>query len=189
MSGRRRGILPFALFCACGFAATQWEMPALPGQTLFVAFPTRSLSSMASRSLLSSSRLPPSTRSSSRISMLGVTREVISEGDGKTFPNPGDTVTMHYKGNLAGFPWSQFDSSYERNEPFVTKIGAGQVIKGWDEAVPKMSLGEKAVLTITSDYAYGERGFADSIPPNSDLKFEVELLKIEGPPPFLGLFR
>merc|ERR1719443_2222429 len=120
--------------------------------------------------------------------MLGVQKQVISEGDGKTFPKPGDTVTMHYKGNLSGFPWSQFDSSYERDEPFETEIGVGKVIKGWDEAVPTMSLGEKAVLKMTSDYAYGERGFSDSIPPGADLTFEVELLNIQGGGFFGGLF-
>ncbi|KAF5337612.1 hypothetical protein D9758_014925 [Tetrapyrgos nigripes] len=56
-------------------------------------------------------------------------------------------------------------------EPFVTEIGVGKVIKGWDE-------GQKAVLTATQDYAYGARGFPPTIPPNSTLKFEVELLKI-----------
>lgn len=66
----------------------------------------------------------------------------------------------------------------DRGQPFVTTIGTGSVIRGWDEGVPQMSLGEKAKLTITSDYAYGARGFPGLIPPNSTLIFEVELLKI-----------
>lgn len=74
---------------------------------------------------------------------------------------------------------SKFDSSRDRGTPFQTKIGVGQVIKGWDEGVPQLSLGEKAVLTATPDYAYGARGFPPVIPPNSTLKFEVELIKIE----------
>ena len=58
------------------------------------------------------------------------------------------------------------------------KIGLGMVIKGWDEGVTQMSLGEKSVLTITSDFGYGERGAGGVIPPNADLRFEVELLAI-----------
>jgi FKBP-type peptidyl-prolyl cis-trans isomerase len=73
----------------------------------------------------------------------------------------------------------KFDSSRDRDIPFSFKIGTGQVIKGWDEGVMTMSLGEKAVLHITSDYAYGSEGAGNGvIPPNADLDFEVELLQI-----------
>ncbi|KAL2850810.1 peptidyl-prolyl cis-trans isomerase [Aspergillus pseudodeflectus] len=108
---------------------------------------------------------------------MGVTVETISAGDGATFPQKGDVVTIHYVGTLES-DGSKFDSSRDRNDPFVTKIGVGKVIKGWDEGVPQLSLGQKAVLTCTPDYAYGARGFPPVIPPNSTLKFEVELLKI-----------
>ncbi|KAK0443189.1 peptidyl-prolyl cis-trans isomerase [Armillaria borealis] len=67
---------------------------------------------------------------------------------------------------------------YCRGHPFVTEIGVGKVIKGWDEAVPQLSLGQKARLVASADYAYGSRGFPPVIPPNSTLTFEVELLKI-----------
>ncbi|KAJ3058948.1 FK506-binding protein 1 [Rhizoclosmatium hyalinum] len=107
---------------------------------------------------------------------MGVTKEVLKAGDGKNFPKKGDTVTMHYTGTLNN--GSKFDSSVDRGQPFVTAIGVGRVIKGWDEGVPQMSLGEKAILRISYDYAYGERGFPPVIPPKSDLNFEVELLKI-----------
>ncbi|EJT47298.1 macrolide-binding protein FKBP12 [Trichosporon asahii var. asahii CBS 2479] len=102
--------------------------------------------------------------------------QVIKPGDGKTFPKKGDKVTIHYVGTLTD--GSKFDSSRDRGSPFQCTIGVGQVIKGWDEGVPQLSLGEKAVLTATPDYAYGARGFPPVIPPNSTLKFEVELLKI-----------
>ncbi|KAG0259149.1 FK506 binding protein proline rotamase rapamycin-binding protein [Mortierella polycephala] len=108
---------------------------------------------------------------------MGVTVERLTPGDGKTFPRAGDIVTMHYVGTLND--GSQFDSSRDRNEPFRTKIGVGKVIKGWDEGVPQLSLGEKAILKITPDYGYGERGFPPVIPPDSNLTFEVELIKIE----------
>ncbi|MCX4820399.1 FKBP-type peptidyl-prolyl cis-trans isomerase [Streptomyces sp. NBC_01142] len=107
---------------------------------------------------------------------VGVTKDVISAGDGANFPKKGDTVTMHYVGTLED--GTKFDSSRDRGQPFVTQIGVGQVIRGWDEGVPTMSLGEKARLIITGDYAYGDRGYPGLIPANATLHFEVELLKI-----------
>ncbi|KIY43856.1 peptidyl-prolyl cis-trans isomerase [Fistulina hepatica ATCC 64428] len=113
---------------------------------------------------------------------MGVTIETLQNGDGKNFPQKGDKVTIHYVGTL--LDGTQFDSSRDRlpsiafGMPFVTEIGVGKVIKGWDEGVPQLSVGQKAILTATPDYAYGARGFPPVIPPNSILKFEVELLKI-----------
>ncbi|KAI9204869.1 uncharacterized protein BJ171DRAFT_503909 [Polychytrium aggregatum] len=111
----------------------------------------------------------------SSIKNMGVTKTVIKPGDGKTFPVPGSRVSMHYKGTLRD--GSVFDSSIDRGKPFACQIGVGQVIRGWDEGVPQMSLGETAKLEITFDYAYGERGYPP-IPPRSDLIFEVTLLSI-----------
>jgi FK506-binding protein 1 len=83
-----------------------------------------------------------------------------------------------YTGTLAT-NGKKFDSSRDRGTPFEFKIGRGQVIRGWDEGVMEMSLGEKAVLHITADYAYGSDGAGGGvIPPNADLDFEVELLQI-----------
>ncbi|KAG8714728.1 FK506 binding protein proline rotamase rapamycin-binding protein [Ceratobasidium sp. 394] len=107
---------------------------------------------------------------------MGVTIERLGGGDGKTFPKPGDTVQIHYVGTLVD--GSKFDSSRDRGSPFKTQIGVGRVIKGWDEGVPQLSLGQKARLTITPDYGYGERGHPGVIPPNATLIFEVELLGI-----------
>ena len=72
----------------------------------------------------------------------------------------------------------KFDSSRDRGQPFTTKIGVGMVIKGWDEAVVQMSVGEQARLIISPDYGYGEEGYPGLIPPNSELIFDVELIKI-----------
>ena len=83
---------------------------------------------------------------------------------------------MHYVGTLEN--GSQFDSSRKRGKPFECKIGVGQVIRGWDEGVPQMSVGEKAKFTITPDYGYGADGYPPVIPANSTLIFEVELLKV-----------
>eukprot|EP00750_Incisomonas_marina_P018670 INCI3112.1.p2 GENE.INCI3112.1~~INCI3112.1.p2 ORF type:complete len:339 (+),score=67.33 INCI3112.1:156-1172(+) len=108
-----------------------------------------------------------------------VIHDVISEGDGKTYPKPGDMLTMHYTGTLTD--GTQFDSSVER-EAFEFQIGVGQVIQGWDKGVMKMSLGEKAVLKIPPELGYGAAGAAGVIPPNAELQFEVELLDIKSPP-------
>lgn len=69
-------------------------------------------------------------------------------------------------------------SSRDRDEPFQFTLGVGEVIRGWDEGVAMMTLGEKARLVISADFGYGSAGAGDDIPPNSDLVFEVELLAI-----------
>jgi len=84
---------------------------------------------------------------------------------------------ISYTGKLAS-NGKKFDSSVDRGVPFEFKIGTGAVIKGWDEGVMQMSLGEKALLNIDSDFGYGAQGAGGVIPPNADLKFEVELLQI-----------
>merc|ERR1711990_913753 len=98
---------------------------------------------------------------------MGVEIETINQGDGKTFPQTGDKLQMHYTGTLED--GSKFDSSRDRGKPFEFNIGVGQVIQGWDEGVMQMSLGEKAILRIPSAMGYGERGAGGAIPPNADL--------------------
>ncbi|KAL2047051.1 hypothetical protein N7G274_001069 [Stereocaulon virgatum] len=113
---------------------------------------------------------------------MGVSKKVIKEGNGTDWPKKGDDVTIEYTGNLYDeskgsendYRGKQFDSSVGRGD-FRTKIGVGKVIKGWDEGVMNMSLGEKSILTITGDYAYGDRGFPNLIPPHATLIFVVEL--------------
>ena len=88
----------------------------------------------------------------------------------------GDTVKVHYTGTLMS--GSKFDSSLDRNEPFEFKLGAGMVIKGWDEGVVGMKVGGKRKLTIPSDMAYGKSGHPPVIPADSPLMFDIELLEI-----------
>jgi len=111
----------------------------------------------------------------------GVTKTVTVAGDGTTFPKNGQTVTVHYRGWLkrGGSPDKPFDSSWRKARPFKFQVGRDRIIRGWEEAVKLMSLGEKARLDITSDLAFGARG-AGGIPPNADVMFEVELLAIDG---------
>lgn len=107
---------------------------------------------------------------------MGVKIETVIKGDGKTYARVGDRITVHYVGTLPD--GAVFDSTRRRGEPFTTEIGLGRVIKGWDEGMPKLSLGEKAVLTVSPDYAYGTKGVPPLIPPNAELKFEVEVISI-----------
>mmetsp|Transcript_14638 Transcript_14638/g.20819 ORF Transcript_14638/g.20819 Transcript_14638/m.20819 type:complete len:110 (-) Transcript_14638:18-347(-) len=108
---------------------------------------------------------------------MGLTKQVITPGDGLNYPKRGDRLTMHYVGKLASNEMV-FDSSVRKGRPFVFTIGIGAVIRGWDEGVMQMSLGEKSVLYLTSDLCYGKEGAGGVIPPNCDLNFEVQLLKI-----------
>ena len=91
-------------------------------------------------------------------------------------PSTGDKVSVHYKGML--LDGTVFDSSYKRNEPIVFTLGVGQVIKGWDEGVSLLGIGDKAKLIIPAELAYGEAGAGGIIPPNATLIFEVELVSI-----------
>jgi len=106
---------------------------------------------------------------------MGVDVEIIRPGDGKTFPKKGQTVSVHYVGTLTN--GKKFDSSRDRGEPFKFKLGVGQVIRGWDEGVAQMSVGELSKLTCTPDFAYGAKGYPPVIPADSTLIFEVELIK------------
>ena len=105
----------------------------------------------------------------------GLQYRILKEGDGTENPSLNSVVTVHYVGKLKN--GIEFDSSYSRNQPASFPVNG--VIPGWTEALQLMSAGDKWELTIPPNLGYGSRGAGNTIPPDSTLIFEVELLKIE----------
>ncbi len=126
--------------------------------------------------------------------------EIKTPGDGKTFPKPGNTVTVHYHGYQileqeelkkkkgkkeenevfdSSVKKEVFDSSVMRKEPFSYMFGANMVVRGFDDAVAQMSVGEKVFLTCPPEFAYGKAGVRKIIKPDKTVFFEIELLKVE----------
>ena len=97
-------------------------------------------------------------------------------------PRANQTAVVHYTGWLYtnGAKGQKFDSSVDRNEPFEFPVGAGRVIKGWDEGVATMKIGGKRTLIVPPGLGYGARGAGGAIPPNATLMFDVELLGVKG---------
>ncbi len=99
------------------------------------------------------------------------------EGHGDKIVKNGDTISVHYTGKL--MDGTKFDSSVDRGTPFEFTIGKGMVIKGWEEGLLGMKVGEKRTLTIPSEMGYGSQGVPGVIPPNATLVFDVELMAIK----------
>jgi hypothetical protein len=145
--------------------------PEDPNPTLFAMAPDPD-NTLAQASALGGEMAAPKERVTE--SGLRITDLVIGDGPEA---RSGQTVIVNYRGTLEN--GKEFDSSYGRG-PFSFPLGAGRVIKGWDEGVSGMQVGGKRKLVIPSDLAYGERGAGGVIPPNATLIFEVELLEIRG---------
>jgi len=103
----------------------------------------------------------------------GLMYVLLTEGSGPA-PAPGAMVTVHYTGRFQD--GRVFDSSHKRGQPIEFEVGAGRVIKGWDQALVTMKKGEKRTLLIPYWLAYGEQGYPGAIPPRTDLFFDVELI-------------
>ena len=106
--------------------------------------------------------------------ILIIVDDIVGTGDEAV---AGKHITVHYSGFLTD--GTKFDSSLDRNDPFDFKLGAGQVIQGWDQGFAGMKVGGKRTLTIPSHMGYGKRGAGGVIPPNATLIFNVELLGVE----------
>ena len=114
----------------------------------------------------------------------GLKYVITKKGDGKK-PQKGDKVVVHYTGKLTD--GSVFDSSVDKGDPFSFKLGAGQVIRGWDEGIALLQVGDKATFTIPPELGYGKRGSPPVIPADATLIFDVELMDVVGkvvPPTF-----
>jgi peptidylprolyl isomerase len=105
----------------------------------------------------------------------GLKYTILKAGTGAK-PKPRQEVFVHYTGTLTN--GKKFDSSRDKGQPFSFKVGAGQVIPGWDEALSTMKVGERRKLTIPPKLGYGAAGAGGVIPPNATLIFDVELLKL-----------
>lgn len=105
---------------------------------------------------------------------LGIKDLVVGKG---TEAKSGDSVKVHYVGTLPD--GKEFDASKKHGQPFDFELGAGRVIKGWDQGVAGMKVGGKRKLTVPPSLGYGARGFPPVIPPNATLNFEVELLEVK----------
>ncbi|KAK3599861.1 hypothetical protein CHS0354_022433 [Potamilus streckersoni] len=93
---------------------------------------------------------------------MGVTIQELSKGDGATFPKPGQIVSIHYTGMFEN--GTKFDSSRDRGKPFKFQLGKDQVLKGWEEGLSKMSLGQRVRLICPPEVAYGKRGYPGVYP-------------------------
>lgn len=119
--------------------------------------------------------------------------ETLKQGDNENFPKKGAILSCHFTTSVNLFfnksnkcySFSKFingdiiDSSREKNYPFEFQLGIGEVIQAWEIVLPKISLGQKILMTVTPEYAYGKAGLPGVIPPNSTIVFEIELLSIK----------
>jgi FKBP-type peptidyl-prolyl cis-trans isomerase len=165
-------LLALATSITLGLSACENKNAAATGQ------PGDSTAATSSNAAVgSNARMATANASASSHDVDGIHIEDVREGNGKIAKN-GNTVSVNYLGTLAS-NGQKFDSSYDRNEPITFKLGSGQVIEGWEKGIIGMKIGGKRTLTIPPDKAYGADGYPPVIPPNSTLKFDVELVDVK----------
>jgi FKBP-type peptidyl-prolyl cis-trans isomerase len=162
--------IAFAAFVASGACSSLTEPP--PPEPVAHAAPSGTASAAASTQAAAATALPSPAAPTTPEKPMQIT--TLTQGKGPA-AKAGDKVTVHYTGTFED--GKKFDSSRDRNKPFDFVLGQGQVIKGWDEGVAGMKVGEKRKLVIPPSLAYGPMG-RPGIPPNSTLVFEVVLLGI-----------
>ena len=121
-------------------------------------------------------RRTPRSSSAAITTPSGLIYLITKKGTGRQL-KAGDTVVLNYTGTLTN--GVKFDSSYDRNEPLAFKLGAGRVIKGYDEGLAKLHVGDHAILVIPGKLAYGPKGIPNVIPPDATLIFIVEVVDVK----------
>ena len=121
-------------------------------------------------------RRPPRSSSAAITTPSGLTYLITKKGTGPQL-KAGDTVVLNYTGTLTD--GTKFDSSHDRNEPLEFKLGAGRVIKGYDEGLSKLHVGDHAILVIPGKLGYGPQGIPNVIPPNATLIFIIEVIDVK----------
>ncbi|MBE9033281.1 FKBP-type peptidyl-prolyl cis-trans isomerase [filamentous cyanobacterium LEGE 11480] len=178
----REVMISFGIMLACVLVLVVAQFTGSSATADAGNLPKQSMADMVADVVIAeTAKLTPQTSETKSMSEIvetpsGLKYEVITEGDGAT-PEKGQTVIVHYTGTLED--GTKFDSSRDRNQPFSFKVGAGQVIKGWDEGLAMMKVGDRRNLILPPELGYGARGAGGVIPPNATLIFDVELLGIK----------
>ena len=182
MAGLKDGFLPlaFSFLVALGGCAKLTEpvkdepMQVDPPASAAANAPEKPFASASAKPAEPAEKPPEKPADPPTNEKLGIKDVVVGKGaEAKT----GDNVKVHYVGTLPD--GKEFDASKKHGQPFDFELGAGRVIKGWDQGLVGMKVGGRRKLTIPSDLAYGDRGMSTVIPPKSTLLFDIELLSIK----------
>ena len=182
MAGLKHGFLPLGVLFALSFASACARLTEPIKDEPMVVEPPASAAAPAEKAAPVASAKPAEPEKPAEKppeapptnEKLGIKDIVVGKG---AEAKAGDNVKVHYVGTLPD--GKEFDASKKHGQPFDFELGAGRVIKGWDQGVAGMKVGGKRKLTVPPSLGYGARGFPPVIPPNSTLNFEVELLDVK----------